>query len=228
MKLPIRNIILLVLMLASSGLAIAMRPVHKIAEQGPAFELEAIVPKQLGAWVEEERVSALIVDPNQAEVIKKTYSQTLSRTYVNGNGYRIMLSLAYGSDQTDRSEVHKPEVCYPAQGFVVHGKDASTVVLATRKVPVTRIQTSLGSRIEPVTYWITVGNQVVESGLGKKIAELRYGLTGKIPDGMLVRVSSIDANLQNAYLNQDAFLNDLISALDDKSRDKFIGATNRN
>lgn len=222
-----RNIIVLLLMLASAGLAIAMRPTHKIAEQGSAFELEAVIPKKLGAWIEEEPIAGLIVDPTQEAAIKKTYSQTLSRTYVNGSGYRIMLSLAYGTDQTDRSEVHKPEVCYPAQGFVVHKKQTSEVALANQPIPVTRIHASLGSRVEPVTYWITVGNQVVKSGLDKKIAELKYGLTGKIPDGMLVRVSSIDVNLQNAYRNQDKFLSDLISVLDYRSREKFIGAARR-
>jgi EpsI family protein len=47
------------------------------------------------------------------------YSQFLNRVYVNATGYRIMLLLAYGSDQHGSLQADKPEVCYPAQGFAL-------------------------------------------------------------------------------------------------------------
>ena len=52
--------------------------------------------------------------------------------------------------------------------------------------------TSLRPRNEPVTYWLTVGDQVITNKFDKRIAEIRLGLTGQIPDGLLFRVSSID------------------------------------
>ena len=50
-------------------------------------------------------------------IINKIYNQTLTRTYINPRGDRIMLSIAYGRDQSDALQMHKPELCYPAQGF---------------------------------------------------------------------------------------------------------------
>jgi hypothetical protein len=38
---------------------------------------------------------------------------------VNAGGSRIMLSFAYGGDQHGSLLAHNPEVCYPAQGFVL-------------------------------------------------------------------------------------------------------------
>ena len=123
----LRNIILMTLMLAASGLAMALRPTQKIADQGPKVDLEAMIPRVITDWHEEKQPSMQIVDPQQKELIDKIYNQTLSRTYVNDKGYRIMLSIAYGSDQSDTLQLHKPEVCYPAQGFALKSKQAGSL-----------------------------------------------------------------------------------------------------
>lgn len=213
MNLWLRNFILMALMLAASGMAVALRPSHKIADQGPKLDLEAIFPHTFGDWREEKQTSAQIVDPQQKEMLDKIYNQTLSRTYVNDKGYRIMLSIAYGSDQSDSMQVHRPELCYPAQGFTLKNKQTGSLTINKGSIPVTRILTSLGQRIEPVTYWITVGDRVVEGRVGKKLTEMSYGLMGKIPDGMLIRVSSIDPDSKNAYELQNQFAAQMIQAL---------------
>jgi EpsI family protein len=223
MKLWLRNFLLLVLMLAASGMAAALRPTHKIADQGPKVDLETMIPRAFGDWREEKQPSAQIVDPQTKEMVDKLYSQTLTRTYVNGSGYRIMLSIAYGSDQSDGMQVHKPEVCYPAQGFILHKKQAGTLALPTGEIPVTRIFTSLGQRSEPVTYWITIGDRVVQGGINKKLIEMSYGLSGKIPDGMLIRASSIDSNIDQAYQLQNQFSAQMIDALAQEHRQRLTG-----
>jgi EpsI family protein len=219
----LRNFILLALMLAASGMALEMRPTHKIADQGPKVELETMIPRTFADWREEKQSSAQIVDPQQNELIKKIYSQTLSRTYVNSNGYRVMLSIAYGSDQSDSMQVHKPEICYPAQGFTLQSKQAGSLALTNGSIPVTRILTTLGQRSEPVTYWTTIGDQVVHGGINKKLIEMRYGLTGKIPDGMLIRLSSIDPDANNAYKIQNHFSAQMLEALAPEYRLRLTG-----
>jgi EpsI family protein len=224
MKLPLRNLILLVLMLAASGMAVALKPTKKIADQGPKVELETLIPKGFGEWRHEITSVAQAVDPQQKEMLDKIYNQTLSRTYVNAQGYRIMLSVAYGGDQSDAMQLHKPEVCYPAQGFTLHGKRADTLQVPGGDLPVTRVSTSLGNRNEPVTYWITIGDKVIKSGgIEKKLVEMSYGLSGKVPDGMLIRVSSIDADLARAYEMQDRFSNQMLEALPRDARVRLAG-----
>lgn len=223
MNILLRNIILLVLMLAASGLVLALRPTHKIAEQGPAIDLATMIPRTFGDWREEQNKSIQIVDPQQQEMIDKIYTQTLSRTYVNTNGYRIMLSMAYGDDQRDSMATHYPEVCYPAQGFLLKDKQTGMLTTASGPIPVTRILTSLGQRNEPVTYWTIVGDHVFQGGIQKKLAEMSYGLNGKIPDGMLIRLSSIDAETANAYEMQTQFANQMLAALTPEYRQKLSG-----
>jgi hypothetical protein len=51
-----------------------------------------------------------------------------------------------------------------------------------------------------------------------------YGLSGQIPDGMLVRVSTIDANDAGAYRVQDRFVNQMLDALKPHDRVRLMGA----
>lgn len=219
-----RSLLLCVLMCSTAGMAIALRPHQRIADQGPKFELETLIPETFGEWRSEPIPTAQIVDPQQQEMLNKIYSKMLTRTYVNPQGYRIMLSISYGADQTDTTTVHRPELCYPAQGFTLHNKHADSLQLSTGPMPVTRLFTTLGPRKEPVTYWIMIGETVIHAGtFDKKLVELGYGLRGKIPDGILIRASSIDADSANAYAMQDQFANQMIEAVPPALRWRVAG-----
>jgi len=95
--------------------------------------------------------------------------------------------------------------------------------MSDRTIPVTRATTRLGPRQEPLTYWILNGEQVIRPGLEGRMSQLKYTLRGKIPDGMLVRVSSIDPEPQRAFEIQDAFSRDMAQALDPSFRVRIVG-----
>jgi len=216
-------IIITALMFSASVGAIVARPDTKAEDLGPAISLETLIPKQFGEWREEPQRIVQVVNPQTQELLDKLYNETLSRTYVNAGGYRIMLSLAYGSDQRGALQAHKPEVCYPAQGFTLHRTEASQLVTPFGAIPAQRLFTSRGSREEPVTYWFTVGDKAVKGKLQKRLVDLRYGLTGRIPDGMLFRVSSIDPDQTRANQMQDQFINELLQGLSHTERKRLSG-----
>jgi EpsI family protein len=216
-------LLLVVLMFAASVGAIVVRPDTKAAERGPAISLEAMVPKRFTGWQEEEQRTAQMVNPQTKELLDKLYSQILSRTYVDANGYRIMLSMAYGSDQRGALQAHKPEVCYPAQGFKLHDLAPAELHTDFGNIAASRLFASLRTRNEPVTYWFTVGDSAVKNAIEKRIVELRYGLTGQIPDGLLFRVSSIDPDRERAYRMQERFINDLLASVSPVDRLRLSG-----
>ena len=224
----LRNYTLLALMLLASGVTLALHPTQKIADQNSAIDLAKMIPRNFGEWREEQNKSIQVVDPQEKESIDRIYTQTLSRTYANPKGYRIMLSMAYGDDQRDGMALHYPEVCYPAQGFVLKDKKIGDLTTASGPIPVTRILTSLGQRNEPVTYWTLIGNRVFQGNIQKKITEMSYGLDGMIPDGMLVRVSSIDIDTANAYEMQTKFVDQMLSALAPEYRRRLDGKSQVN
>jgi EpsI family protein len=211
------------LMCAASVGAIVARPGTKAADLGPAISLETIVPKQFGDWREEPQRIVEVINPQTQEYLDKLYSQILTRTYVNAGGYRIMLSLAYGTDQRGGLQAHKPEFCYPAQGFTLHRNEASQLATPFGAIPAQRLFTSRGPREEPVTYWFTVGDKAIQGKLQKRLVDLRYGLTGRIPDGMIFRVSSIDPDQVRANQLQDQFINQLLQAVSPAERKRLSG-----
>lgn len=205
-----RNVLLMTLMVVASLLAIVFHPTHRIADDGVPMNLEAMIPKQFGDWHEQPQQTAQIINPQQKEMIAKLYTQTLSRTYVNKNGEAIMLTIAYGADQSDAKQLHYPEVCYPAQGFQVMSNEVGTLQTGSGSIRVRRLHAVLGSRSEPITYWATVGDKVVVGSKETKLAQLRYGFKGQIPDGLLFRVSSITENVAAAYQLQEDFVSTLV------------------
>ncbi len=204
----------LVLAGAAVGAANILRPRKRLVEGRAAIQLENVFPKIFSGWRVDDRMPVQLVSPDTQALLDKIYSQTLSRTYVDASGERMMLSVAYGGDQSDATRSHRPEVCYPAQGFQIKSSSQGVVALKDgTRLPVRRLVTSLGNRVEPLTYWVVVGDQVVLSGTGQKLAQLHYGMRGVVPDGMLVRVSSIDLNTVRALAVQDEFVRDLAQAL---------------
>ena len=218
-------ITLAVLMCCASVGGFSARPAVKSSDKGMSISLETAVPKGFGDWTELPERSVQVVNPQTQELLSKLYSQILSRTYVNKNGYRIMLSMAYGDDQRGGLQAHKPEICYPAQGFKLLSISDGALATAFGNIEVRRLITSLGTRNEPVTYWLTIGDQVIHNSFDKRIAEIRLGLTGQIPDGLLFRISSIDEDSVNAFAMQQKFTADMMQAVAPGIRKQLSGLT---
>lgn len=213
------------LMVTSAALAMALKPSERMAEELPPIALEQIVPRQFGDWHIDDSIVPVSVSADVQARLDEIYSQTLSRTYANAEGQRIMLSIAYGADQSgDGSQVHRPEFCYTAQGFQLLSSRVGQLVTEYGVLPVRRLLAVQGLRNEPITYWITIGNQATLPGVQRKLSQLRYGLTGVVPDGMLVRVSSINDNTESAYELQAEFVRDLLANMEPQARARTAGS----
>jgi EpsI family protein len=222
---PVRQALAMVVaMVLVALLAQAGRPVHKLADQRPRFDLEQVVPERFGDWRLLRAGGVVLPDPTLLANIERIYTQTLSRAYVNSRGTVIMLSIAYGDDQRATMAVHYPEVCYPAQGFQVRSNRVDTLSTPHGALPVRRLETELSrQRYEPVTYWVTIGDRISLGGFERRLIELEYGLQRVIPDGLLFRVSSINRDSAQAFRDQDAFTRDLLAALPSASREWLAG-----
>lgn len=210
-------------MLAAAGIAVAVKPSDRMADARPKIDLEVAIPKSFGDWKIDTSIVPIAPSPDVQALLDKIYSQTLARTYIDSKGRRVMLSIAYGGDQSRETQVHKPEVCYPAQGFQIESIAAGVLDAAATKIPVMRLVATKGPRVEPVTYWIAVGDTVVRGALEQNLARLKYGLTGTVPDGILVRVSTISRDAPRAYLQQQDFIADLLQAMDKTHAARLLG-----
>lgn len=202
----------------------AWRPHQHLADSRPRIDLETLFPKRFGPWSVDDRMPVQLVSPDVQALLDKLYNQVLSRVYVHeATGQRIMLSVAYGGDQSDAGRAHRPEVCYPAQGFDVSARRQISWQIADRAMPVGQLVARMGTRQEPISYWFVVGERTVVSGMQQKLAQLSYGLRGVIPDGMLVRVSSIDREVDRAHGLQQAFVQAMLSGMPPADRLRVMG-----
>src|SRR5205085_3080170 len=131
--------------------------------------LDAMIPTSFGGWTVDASLVPLAPDPTQKEMIAALYDQTLSRTYVNAGGQRVMLSIAYGGDQSKQLQLHLPEVCYVAQGFDMVKEKSGTLPTRFGQLPVKRLVARQEQRNEPITYWVTIADKAVMSGLEPKL-----------------------------------------------------------
>ncbi|HIV70784.1 MAG TPA: EpsI family protein [Candidatus Aquabacterium excrementipullorum] len=221
---PIRALILLAAMAGSSYAAVLLTPqVIAAHDQHSRVGLEEMIPKQFGEWRTLDNSAQGVISADLQAELDKYYSELLSRVYVNDRGDRIMLSLAYGADQSKSLQVHKPEICYAAQGFKILDKQDATVAVTGGDVPATRLDTRMGNRREPITYWIRFGDEIVRNWFEQNRARILTGLKGHVPDGLLVRVSTIESDTAQAYRTQDKFLKDLLATVGPEGRRMLIG-----
>lgn len=212
-------------MLLTFALALAWSMADPPITVSSPIDLEALVPARVGEWTSVNAHSQGVVNPPADPQSKRIYTQTLTRVYVNQTtGRQMMLALAYGPDQRDDLQVHYPAVCYPAQGFEVLSNQRAELPLPFGVLPVRHMQTRLNARrTEPVTWWAMLGETVVLDGGQKKLTEIRYRLAGKRFDGLLFRVSSIDADASHAFGEQQGFVASLLDAVGPAARHRLSG-----
>jgi len=210
-------------MLSSSVLTRVMTPSVDPASLLNRINLETLIPGEFNGWKTDLSVMSSIVNPELKGEIGKIYTQTLSRTYINKHGERVMLSIAYGSDQRTDLQVHRPEICYMTGGFEIGPMTKIFVDTTLGRIPAMRMVAKQGARNEPITYWIRMGDSVTRGWFEQKAATLSYMLVGKVPDGLLFRVSTISNDEQNSYRIQQAFLTSLLQAVRSEDRHWLIG-----
>jgi len=218
-----KKILLMMFMVIASGLTVLLHPGHKIANEVHKIDLETMIPRKFGGWQLDTSLVPIKISPEVESRLDKIYSQTLTRTYVDDHGDRIMLSIAYGGEQSASLQVHRPNVCYSAQGFQITNMVKGFIKTNTAKIPVMQMVATQGPRIEPITYWITVGNTVVRDWWEQKLAKVKYGLTGEVPDGILVRISNISADPTPSYHLHERFINEMLMAMQLQDRVKLVG-----
>lgn len=220
-----RGLVLLGAMAGTAWASEALKPRQHLSLSKPPVQLEQQIPKVLGNWTVDASIIPLLPDAQLQAKLDALYSQLLARTYVNPQGQRVMLSIAYGADQSsEATAVHRPEFCYSAQGFRVTNAGRETLGLGGKSLEAQRLIAEMGPRFEPITYWVTLDEHASLPGLSRKLDQLRYGLRGQIPDGMLVRVSTVGLPKEQSFAVQREFLETLYGAVSPTVRGRYFGS----
>lgn len=217
------NIIMGISMLLTGLITLIATPVLRNDQLQVRPNLESIIPHTVPGWKIDHFSQLRMINPETQGKINKIYDQTLARTYINARGERIMLSIAYGSNQSTDLQVHRPEICYTSSGFSISNISKASLDTSIGTIPVMHLVATHGVRNEPITYWIRIGDSLTRGWLEQKLASIGYGLGGKIPDGLLLRVSSISKNENDSYRIQQEFLSDLLNEMKQSDRYWLVG-----
>jgi EpsI family protein len=221
-------------MLLTAALTYAIAPTRQVSPD--SVVLERMIPKRFGEWVEQgatlEPVSPQIDGQSEGHSGNRSsqaiYDQVLMRTYRRQtDGELVMLALAYGRRQVQEFKIHRPELCYYSQGYDVRFVGRSRVVLGPRfGVDSNLLLARNRGRYEPVTYWIRVGGRISLSAWETRWLIFKDGISGSVPDGILVRASSVvaaEADSASAFELQKVFFADLYNSLSPAARAAIAG-----
>ncbi|NBD20659.1 EpsI family protein [Aquabacterium fontiphilum] len=205
---------------------VLLRP--EINTQLPDAHLDQVVPARVGSWTyvpnAMEHVTALATETTSTD---QPYDEVLMRTYVRPDGAAVMLTLAYGKNQRQEVKIHRPELCYPAQGMKVQALRPATfdgIQSEAAHGPITgkRMVAQGPSFNEVVSYWIRIGDSYSASAWQTRWNIMREGLKGRMTDGILVRVSQrvpMSDDPSRHYAVQEAFLKELVATLNPQGRE---------
>lgn len=226
----VQIVLVSIALLAAAVLAEVLAPRELMARASASLDLQQVIPKQFGEWRWVPDVAPVTpqdpegyVEPDAHSA--RIYSQEVGRTYTDGNGDIVMLMVAYGPVQNYRLKAHRPEMCYTAAGFRVSSKVAASVSYRDGAPPIklARLTAERESRFEPISYWMRVGNDITTGVIDRQLVRLKYGLRGIIPDGALIRVSTVGLPKEASYRLQDRFIRELLAAIPPQDRNFFTG-----
>jgi EpsI family protein len=225
----VQVVLVSIALLTSAILAEVLAP-RELMARSSALDLERAIPKQFGAWTLAPNVKPItptdvegVIDPDAKN--GQIYSQEVGRSYVDRSGTLVMLMVAYGPVQNYRLKAHRPEMCYTAAGFRISGKHGEELLYDKDQHPLklTRLIAEREARFEPISYWMRVGNDIATGVVDRQIIRLKYGLRGIIPDGALIRISTIGLSQQVSFKVQNQFIHDFLEAIAPQDRKFFTG-----
>lgn len=216
-----RKVVLGLSLAAASGIAQARLPVP-VAPRIKEERFTALIPDKVGSFGFDSE-SGLVLPPSDA-LSDRLYDNLVTRTYSNAAGQIVMLLVAYNNKQDGVLQIHRPETCYPAGGYSLTSVDPIDVPMAQGNVlPGQIFGANSEARNEVVLYWTRVGDQYPRRWLEQRWAVAEANLRGIVPDGVLVRVSTIGNDFARTTPVLTEFIRDLHRASGQQMRGLLFG-----
>lgn len=219
-----RNMMLGLALASASAVAFARQP----AVANPVIPeniFEGWVPKRFGDW-EEISQSGVILPPPDA-LSDRLYDNLVTRVFVAPDQPAVMMLLAYNNAQDGVLQVHRPEFCYPVGGFELTPTRDITLEANGHAIPANFFTATAPNRVEQVAYFTRLGAAYPRKWSEQRIAVMRSNLAGEIPDGMMMRVSTLGAEAREAQGLLSGFTRKFIESSNPKMQRLLLGPETR-
>lgn len=186
--------------------------------------LETIVPTNFNNWrMIQDNYKPISLSIDDERNRDQPYDAVLMETFGNSSGQMIMLAIAYGANQQQEIKIHRPELCYPSQGFKVEElsdiKFEVELLDSTYRFNLTKLISQSSKRRELTLYWIRVGSTISNNPWKIRWNILKGGVSQNIPDGILVRTSQVLSNnlgVEESIKIQKSFIQGMLTSIVNK------------
>ena len=211
---------------AGAAGAVALTPRDRLVLMPDGTTLNDIMPERLGEWEVVPTSSIVLPKPREGSLADKLYGDQLARLYEAPGNLPIILVMAYGPIQSDSLQLHRPEVCYSAAGFSIENVRTSVLDVGPRlRLPVRDLVARNESRVETITYWTRIGDDLPTSGTEQRLVKLRQQWDGYIADGILVRLSVAAEPSPQVLATMRVFSQTMLQAIAPRALPALIGRT---
>jgi EpsI family protein len=185
--------------------------------------IETTIPRSFPGW-EAENVSNLVGPEQAGRLARSLYSETIARLYFEAEtGLGVMLLAAYGDTQSDLLQLHRPESCYPAVGFTLRMARSVELPLPGGAIlPARRVIATTEQRTENIVYWTRMGEALPQTGGQQRMARLDNAVQGFVPDGILLRCSTLGES-DAGFKVLDRFVVSMLEAIPHNKLPALIG-----
>jgi EpsI family protein len=206
---------------AATSVASALAVPRRIAGDAPKKQLDALIPKEIGGWryLSSDGVVAS-AENDDADI----YDDLLTRVYEAPGQPPIMLLIAYGRTQGGNLQLHRPETCYPGQGFILSDSEPRELHFGDANIVKAGAFTAKrDQRIERLIYWTRIGDRFPRNSAQEYMAIFASVVRRTVPDGVLVRVSAIGQDTVRSDKAVDSFAHDLVRYSGKDARRLLLG-----
>jgi EpsI family protein len=217
-----RDLILAGLGLTAAVGAEALRPRKRLVLLRDTT-VEDTIPQSFAGWGA-ETVSDLVGPEQAGRLARSLYSETIARVYYEAaTGAGVMMLAAYGDTQSDLLQLHRPESCYPAVGFTLRmARSIELPLPGGAMLPARRVIATTEQRTESIVYWTRMGEALPQTGGQQRMARLDNAVQGYVPDGILVRCSTV-GEPDAAFKIVDRFVAAMLHAVPKEKRPALVG-----
>lgn len=207
----------------AAGAAYGLRPRKRLVLLTGA-KMADIVPVKFADW-SAEKSDGLVQPKTEGALASRLYSEMVGRVYHQAStGAEVMMLIAYGDNQSDMLQLHRPESCYPAVGYNIVSSKAFAMPLGNgAEAPARRVVAAAQGRQENIVYWTRLGEYLPATGDEQRKVRLETAMQGFIPDGALFRFSVAGADSDAAFRLLDEFIPGLLGAVAAGKRQALVG-----
>lgn len=196
---------------AGAGLIARLAQPRRRLRAGRLLHLDPLVPDRIGDWRATDG-KGIILPPADEARQNRFYDDVVTRYYWSGTAPAMMLLMAYSAEQSGTLQIHRPESCYPAAGFTLRARGNVAMAARGRSFVGQLSSAEQTDRTEQLLYWTRVGNEFPKSWHEQSSDLRKLNLRGYIPDGVLVRISTLTDDFAAARSSLEAFSQAFLAA----------------